>query len=92
MDGQGRIGAVQGASFGCLEYTKHDANGAVQSSLLGLWWVFVVLWLPCSGMRPLGSLKPSYGHSMRAEGLVRSGGIFLMGSDGCKELSAWSVP
>ena len=45
-----------------------------------------------SGMRPIGSLKPSDGYSMRAEGLVRSGGIFLIGSDGCKELSAWSVP
>ena len=53
--------------------------------LVGVCGVLVALFR----YQPLGSLKPSYGHSMRAEGLVRSGGIFLIGGNDDTDKPVW---
>jgi len=51
-----------------------SVNDAAQGSLWASGGRRVAYWLPWSGVRPLGPLKPSGGHTMRTEGRVRWGG------------------
>ena len=76
MDGQGCIEVIQGQVSVALGVSRHDANNAVQGSLWASGGCLCCCGGPCSGISPLGSLKPSDGHSIRAEGLVRWGGYF----------------